>query len=182
MFQEDREELAEQMRAIQRAQVEIKQLREYKHCATLRAARVIGCTTSGAVMNQDLLREVGAEVLMLEEAGEIMEPLVLTSLSDDCKHVIMIGDHKQLRPKAEHYPLTVESGRGHNLNKSLFERLATRLPVAALSTQWRMHPDIAPGLVSLRQRLRRFSFRCGGGGSAASLRWVINSSGHRLCL
>jgi hypothetical protein len=55
----------------------------------------------------------------------------------------MIGDHKQLRPKAEHYQLTVESKKGYDLNCSLFERLARRLPVSTLATQWRMHPSIA---------------------------------------
>lgn len=155
IFKEDREKLAQKMQFIQQAQDELKQQRDYKHAATLRAARVIGCTTSGVVMNQDLLREAGAKVLMIEEAAEIMEPLVLTSLSDACEHIIMIGDHKQLRPKAEHYPLTVESGNGHNLNESLFERLAKTMKVATLSTQWRMHPEIAmiPKLITYPELL-----------------------------
>ena len=155
IFREHREKLARQMRIIQQAQDEIKQLRDYKHAATLQEARVIGCTTSGVVMNQALLCAAGAKVLMIEEAAEIMEPLVLTSLSDACEHVIMIGDHKQLRPKAEHYPLTVESGNGHNLNESLFERLAKTMEVATLSTQWRMNPEIAliPKLITYPELL-----------------------------
>ena len=68
---------------------------------------------------------------------------MLTSVSKKCKHLIMIGDHKQLRPKAEHYPLTVESNRGFDLNRSLFERLAKTLPLATLGVQHRMHPDIS---------------------------------------
>lgn len=61
-----------------------------------------------------------------------------------CQHVVMIGDHKQLRPKNEHYPLTVEARRGFALNRSLFERLVlTGFPVEQLQVQHRMHPSIA---------------------------------------
>ena len=57
----------------------------------------------------------------------------------------MIGDHKQLRPKCQHYPLTVESNRGFDLNRSLFERLAIApgFRLASLGVQHRMHPDIS---------------------------------------
>ncbi len=65
----------------------------------------------------------GATVLIVEEAGEILESHVLTSLSANVKHVILIGDHKQLRPKVECYDLQVESGQMLDLNMSLFERL-----------------------------------------------------------
>ena len=55
-----------------------------------------------------------------------------------------IGDHKQLRPKVESWPLTLQSGCGHNLNVSLFERLAVGgFPHATLGVQHRMHPDIS---------------------------------------
>ena len=57
IFEEDRLNLAMEMRTIQRAQESLKHLRDQKHYATLKAARVIGCTTSGAVMNQHLLGE-----------------------------------------------------------------------------------------------------------------------------
>jgi hypothetical protein len=64
----------------------------------------------------------------------------------------MIGDHKQLRPKCQHYPLTVESNRGFDLNRSLFERLAIApgFRLATLGVQHRMHPDISsiPRLVT----------------------------------
>jgi len=50
----------------------------------------------------------------------------------------------QLRPKVESYHLSVQSGGGHNLNASLFERLVTSgFPHASLTVQHRMHPDIS---------------------------------------
>ena len=74
------------------------------------------------------------------------------SLSQSTKRLVMIGDHKQLRPKCQHYPLTVESNRGFDLNRSLFERLATApdFRLATLGVQHRMHPEISsiPRLVT----------------------------------
>lgn len=53
------------------------------------------------------------------------------------------GDHKQLRPKVEQYSLRVESGRGFDLNVSLFERLAkSGYPHATLELQHRMPPEV----------------------------------------
>jgi superfamily I DNA and/or RNA helicase len=36
---------------------------------------------------------------------------------------ITAGDHKQLRPKVEYHDLTVVADLGHDLDRSLFERL-----------------------------------------------------------
>lgn len=58
--------------------------------------------------------------------------------------LLFTGDHKQLRPKVEHYELSVQAGRGHSLNVSLFERLVQAgMPHATLAVQHRMHPDIS---------------------------------------
>lgn len=81
---------------------------------------------------------------MIEEAAEILEAHVLTSLSPSTQHLIQIGDHKQLRPKVESYELSVQAGRGHSLNVSLFERLVTAgAPHTTLEVQHRMHSDIS---------------------------------------
>ncbi|CAN0163486.1 unnamed protein product, partial [Ectocarpus sp. 4 AP-2014] len=54
------------------------------------------------------------------------------------------GDHKQLRPKVEQYSLRVESGRGFDLNVSLFERLVkAAYPHTTLELQHRMPPEIS---------------------------------------
>lgn len=77
---------------------------------------------------------------MVEEAAEILEAHVVCSISKDCQHVILIGDHKQLRPKASVYEL----GTKFNLNVSLFERMVNiRGDCAQLAHQHRMRPEIA---------------------------------------
>jgi len=55
----------------------------------------------------------------------------------------MIGDHKQLRPKCQHYPLAVEPNRGFDLNRSLFERLAIA-PGFRLAV---VYPDLSPTMI-----------------------------------
>lgn len=49
-----------------------------------------------------------------------------------------------LPPKVESYELSVQAGRGHSLNVSLFERLVEAgMPHKSLAVQHRMHPDIS---------------------------------------
>lgn len=86
-----------------------------------------------------------------------LTPLFVCSLSPGAKRLVMIGDHRQLRPKCQHYPLTVESNKGFDLNVSLFERLALapEFHIATLGVQHRMHPEISavPKLVTYNELL-----------------------------
>ena len=152
MYASEREEVALALKTIKTARDEIKGLQQTTDANILSKARVIGCTTTKAAMCKSLLNGVGAGILLVEEAGEIREADVLTSLSQSTKRLIMIGDHKQLRPKCQYYPLTVESNRGFDLNRSLFERLAIApgFRLATLGVQHRMHPEISsiPRLVT----------------------------------
>ena len=150
LYEDERSAMITALKTIQTAKAELKQLREVTDAFILSKAKVIGCTTTKAAMCKNLLEGVSAGIVLVEEAAEIMEAHVLTSLSSGSKRLIMIGDHKQLRPKCQHYPLTVESGRGFDLNRSLFERLALTMPISTLSVQHRMHPDISgiPKLVT----------------------------------
>jgi superfamily I DNA and/or RNA helicase len=66
------------------------------------------------------------------------------SLSSKTRHLILIGDHLQLRPKVETYTLRVESGHGYDLNKSMFERLVqASYPHTALQLQHRMPSEVS---------------------------------------
>lgn len=111
---------------------------------TLREKRIIGCTTTAAAMYSKLITSAGVGVVIVEEAGEIQEGHVLTALTPSVEQLILIGDHKQLRPKTNNYLLTVEKGEGYDLNRSLFERLILQgHPHTTLRKQHRMHPDIS---------------------------------------
>jgi hypothetical protein len=110
----------------------------------LREARVIAATTTGAAKYHSLIKSAKPGVLLLEEAGEVLEAHVISSLSSSIRHVIMIGDHQQLRPKVETYHLTAAAKTGYDLNVSLFERLIKGgMAHAVLETQHRMRPEIS---------------------------------------
>ncbi|KAG7098433.1 hypothetical protein E1B28_000385 [Marasmius oreades] len=106
--------------------------------------RIIGCTTTAAAKYNDQIRRASPEVLLVEEAGEILESHILTAMNERTDQLILIGDHQQLRPKANNYALTVEKGEGFDLNMSLFERLVLKgYPHETLHQQHRMRPEIS---------------------------------------
>lgn len=101
---------------------------------------------------------------MCEEAGEVLEAHLLTTLLPSIEHAILIGDHRQLKPQIAKYELSSENPRGvqYSLDTSLFEHLlrphvpqAATVPYSTLRVQRRMHPSIVslvrntlyPGLV-----------------------------------
>ena len=90
-----------------------------------------------------MLDAVRPGVVLVEEAGEILESHILTALGPETKQLVLIGDHKQLRPRVN-FALSVEKGDGYDLNKSLFERLVERgYPHHTLLQQHRMRPELA---------------------------------------
>ncbi|KAJ5946563.1 P-loop containing nucleoside triphosphate hydrolase protein [Penicillium verhagenii] len=110
----------------------------------LKGKKIIGCTTTAAAMHAEDLKHASPGIVLLEEAGEILESHVLTAISSDTKHLILIGDHLQLRPKINSYALGTEKGDGYDLNVSLFERLVHGgYPHTTLQKQHRMCPEIS---------------------------------------
>ncbi|KAJ7583678.1 P-loop containing nucleoside triphosphate hydrolase protein [Mycena floridula] len=112
--------------------------------AILSEKRIIGCTTTAAAKYRANLKAVNPGVLLVEEAGEILESHLLTACGDGTQQLILIGDHQQLRPKINNYELSVEKGEGFDLNRSLFERLVLKgYPHKTLVAQHRMRPEIS---------------------------------------
>jgi hypothetical protein len=125
-------------------QEQLQQLNRERDTHLMRQKRIIGCTTTAAAMKTDCLRNVAPGVILVEEAGEILESHILTAMTPNTKQLILIGDHKQLRPKVDNFALTIEKGDGYNLNMSLFERLVVSgFPPSVLTTQHRMRPEIS---------------------------------------
>ena len=132
---------------IQRGEQEYEQLCEELEAVTfeeeeqvIRQATVVGMTTSGAAKYHSMLQRIAPKVVVIEEAAEVMEAHIITSLSYNTKHTILIGDHKQLRPKATVYELAQK----YNLEVSLFERMVKNsMDCKRLSIQHRMRPEIA---------------------------------------
>eukprot|EP00597_Dinobryon_sp_UTEXLB2267_P011576 CAMPEP_0170130372 /NCGR_PEP_ID=MMETSP0020_2-20130122/22548_1 /TAXON_ID=98059 /ORGANISM="Dinobryon sp., Strain UTEXLB2267" /LENGTH=2695 /DNA_ID=CAMNT_0010365113 /DNA_START=8 /DNA_END=8092 /DNA_ORIENTATION=- len=106
----------------------------------MRNAAVIGMTTNGAAKFSETLSQLGCEVLIVEEAAEVLEAPILAALTQSTEHAILIGDHQQLRPQVNEYNLA----QRNKLEISLFERLINAgLPHVTLNTQRRMHPEVS---------------------------------------
>jgi hypothetical protein len=106
--------------------------------------RIIGCTTTAAAKYSQELQNAAPGIILVEEAGEILESHVLTAMTPATKQLVLIGDHQQLRPKVSNFALSVEKGDGYDLNRSLFERLILAgYPHTTLTSQHRMCPEIS---------------------------------------
>ncbi|CAI6009223.1 unnamed protein product [Closterium sp. NIES-65] len=124
---------------------ERSELQQMEDLQVLKRAQVVDMITSGVAKMQRLITALNPQVIIVEEAAEVLEAHILTSLIPLTQHVILIGDHKQLCPKVEVYDLSKDSHRGFDLDISLFECLALsrQIPVYTLATHRRMRPEIA---------------------------------------
>ena len=107
----------------------------------LQHSQVIGLTTTGCTINKELLNKVKPTILIVEEAAEILESQILSCLNQESiQQVVLVGDHKQLRPIVHNYAIA----RDCRLDLSLFERMANNdIPVHNLTNQRRMVPAIS---------------------------------------
>jgi superfamily I DNA and/or RNA helicase len=167
---------------------ELNHLRNELSCLTklyeidsgLKSKRILACTTSFAIINRDVIDSCGPTIMFVEEAGEIHESHILTNLSLQIQQLVMIGDHKQLKPKLENYKLRAESNYGIDFDVSLFERLVKKgYPVAVLNVQHRMIPEISqfirqqtyPELIDADTVKNRKAIR----GSPSNIRFIHHS-------
>lgn len=100
----------------------------------LSGRKVVGATCYGA----HLLEPLGPfDVCIVDEAGQVLEPLMLGVLQH-ANRPVLVGDHYQLPP------LIREKHASDTVYSSLFKRLSERYPRASfsLSSQYRMNKDI----------------------------------------
>ena len=104
----------------------VRQLR-----SALERARIVAATAHRA-STIPYLRRRAFEMAIVDEAGQLTEPLTL-GLILRARRFILIGDDRQLPPVV----------RSRDLAHSMFERLKNATQnVTLLETQYRMHPDI----------------------------------------
>jgi helicase required for RNAi-mediated heterochromatin assembly 1 len=63
----------------------------------LQSAKVIGMTTTGLSKYRGLVASLKPRVVLIEEAAETLEGLVMAACVESLEHLILVGDHKQLR-------------------------------------------------------------------------------------
>lgn len=106
----------------------------------LQDQRLIGMTTTGLSKYRALISSLRPKVVLIEEAAETLEPPVTAACFPTLEHLILVGDHQQLRP---HCNLREFEDEPYNFNMSLFERLVlNEIPLDTLTRQRRMVPEI----------------------------------------
>ena len=143
MLHEREESMAKFAREVEKLKVSMQlrqQLRNVSRTEALKSKSLIGVTITGASINHELLQQVDPKVVIVEEAAEIMESSLVAALGKSVRHLIMIGDHKQLRPQVD----TWELRRDYKLDVSMMERLIrSKYPFKALKKQNRMRPEFS---------------------------------------
>ncbi|KAG8902313.1 hypothetical protein FRC00_012826 [Tulasnella sp. 408] len=104
------------------ATMEWKEIQNKAKIVVLDKADIIGCTTNGAAKLTELLRSVAPRVLLVEEAGQVLEAHILAKLSADNPGI----------------------GQVYRFDRSLMERLSdSGLRMSRLDEQRRMRPEIS---------------------------------------
>ncbi|KAF8598651.1 hypothetical protein BDV93DRAFT_593821 [Ceratobasidium sp. AG-I] len=100
-------------------------------------------------IKQQLVPQQGIEpkVMIVEEAGQVLESHIIASLVQSVQHLVMIGDPLQLRPNVNNYKLASDNpktGMIYRFDRSLMERLSDGgFPMSQLDVQRRMRPAIS---------------------------------------
>ncbi|CDW90094.1 UNKNOWN [Stylonychia lemnae] len=117
-----------------------QELQSIVTCKALKQADIVAMTTTGCAKNSDMMKDINFPIVIVEEAAEVFEAHILTALSQKTEHLILIGDHQQLRPS----PAVYELEKTYNLDMSMFERLVkNKFEYTTLSNQRRMRPEIS---------------------------------------
>ncbi|XP_022092094.1 NFX1-type zinc finger-containing protein 1-like isoform X2 [Acanthaster planci] len=140
-YLEDHEaELQRQRQVYEDLSEKLQDFRSEEDLEILREANIIGMTTTGAAKYRAVLQRLRPGIVVVEEAAEVLEAHIITTLTAACQHLILIGDHQQLKPNPTVYRLA----RQFNLDTSLFERMINNgVPCNTLSHQHRMRPEIS---------------------------------------
>lgn len=138
----------------------------------VKKAKIIGMTTTGAAKYRYIIDGIKPQItsmklffvkvqtiliklllfllfalslfVVVEEAAEALEAHVVTALSEQTNHLILMGDHLQLRPN----PSVYELAKKYSLEVSLFERfIKNQMEYYQLKQQHRMRPCISSLLV-----------------------------------
>ena len=106
----------------------------------IKSYKIVAMTTTGAAKYSTILEQNNFDTVIIEEAAEVLESHILSLLTKKTKQLILIGDHKQLRPKPYNYELETK----YNFGISMFERLINNgIPYYSLKYQRRMKPIFA---------------------------------------
>lgn len=115
----------------------------------LKPKKLVGMTITGASVHSALVQALRPRIVMVEEAGEVLEPHLLSALNPGLQHLILIGDHQQLRPIVQKNLLKFK------FDVSLMERLINnKFPHCTLAFQSRMRPEFSKLMTDIYPELQ----------------------------
>ncbi|CAH1224927.1 unnamed protein product [Diabrotica balteata] len=116
------------------------EMRDIEDTNVMKDALVVGMTTTGAARLNTSLKALRSPIVIVEEAAEVLESHIITAITSHCQHLILIGDHQQLKPSTASYQIETR----YKLNISLFQRMVdNNVECHTLNIQHRMRPEIA---------------------------------------
>ena len=115
----------------------------------LKSKKLVGMTITGASVHSALVQALRPSIVIVEEAGEVLEPHLLTALTPGLQHLILIGDHQQLRPIVQKDLLKFK------FDVSMMERLINnKFPHRTLAFQSRMRPEFSKLMTDIYPKLQ----------------------------
>ncbi|CAD8066847.1 unnamed protein product [Paramecium sonneborni] len=118
----------------------LKDLYDENEIQILNSMKIIGVTVTGVAKQTNKLQKLNTKIMVIEEAAEVLESHIASILTSNLQHLILIGDHQQLKPSLKNYFLQEKL----KANVSLFERLfLNKLPSVTLTSQRRMKTKFA---------------------------------------
>lgn len=106
----------------------------------IRQHKVVGLTTTGFSKYRGLVASLRPRMVLIEEAAEALEGPVIATCVESLEHLVLIGDHMQLRP---HLRILELARDPYYLDTSMFERLVNNgVEFTRLERQRRMVPEV----------------------------------------
>ncbi|XP_071480080.1 NFX1-type zinc finger-containing protein 1-like [Diadema antillarum] len=109
--------------------------------SVFRAASVLGMTASATVANHDVLRYVQPRIIIVDQAQDVAEAVLISTLSPDCRQLILLGE---CEPNVEPDVAVSASASRSDVKMSFFQRILDKnYAVNNLKIQHRMRPEIS---------------------------------------
>ena len=122
------------------------ELEERYSAAVALGCKVVAMTITGASLHRKMIESLKPSVVIVEEAAEVLEPQLIAVLGPWVKHLVMIGDHKQLPPPVQCFKLS----KDYHFDLSMMERLIKGgIPYVPLKYQNRMRPSLSKYLLDI---------------------------------
>ncbi|KAL4426727.1 hypothetical protein ABPG74_006099 [Tetrahymena malaccensis] len=130
----------EEMENYERQLLKLKEEDIFADITIMKKKKIVAMTLGGICKYSEYLKYLKYDIVLIEEAAEVLENLSVPLFQPFLKQVILIGDHQQLKPTVNSFFME----KKYNMNVSLFQRLVVNeLEYVCLNEQMRMCPEFS---------------------------------------